>query len=305
MQSDQTWTEQIEGFRLFLKLEKSLSENSIEAYLRDIGKLHNYCTVQNLETLPQHLVYKNIADFIIFINKLGVSDTSQARIISGIRAFYKYLLIEDIIETDPTELIEGPKLQRKLPDVLTTQEIEKMIDAIDLSNPNGQRNKTIIEVLYGSGLRVSELCNLKISNIHFNEEYIKIKGKGSKERLVPLGKLAANNLIIYKDLIRSKIKIKPAFEDFVFINNRGTSYSRIMIFYIIKEAAKNAGITKTISPHSLRHSFASHMVDGGADLRAVQEMLGHESILTTEIYTHIDNSFLRDAIIQFHPRGKF
>ncbi len=305
MSSKSEWSELVEGFRLFLKLEKSLSANSIEAYLRDVSKLENYCAIAKITLLPQNLSYKNISDFVIFIHQLGVSNTSQARIISGIRAFYKYLLIEDLINEDPTALLEGPKLKRTLPDILTIDEIDSMVNSIDLSDKHGQRNKTIIEVLYGCGLRVSELCDLKISNINFEDEFIKVKGKGLKERLVPLGKPAANNLKLYLTAIRNNINILNNFEDYVFINNRGKNYSRVMIFYIIKELTKNAGVTKIISPHTLRHSFASHMVDGGADLRAVQEMLGHESIVTTEIYTHIDNSYLRDAIIQFHPRGKF
>jgi integrase/recombinase XerD len=305
MSSKSEWSELVEGFRLFLKLEKSLSANSIDAYLRDVSKLENYCAIAKITLLPQNLSYKNISDFVIFIHQLGVSNTSQARIISGIRAFYKYLLIEDLINEDPTALLEGPKLKRTLPDILTIDEIDSMVNCIDLSDKHGQRNKTIIEVLYGCGLRVSELCDLKISNINFEDEFIKVKGKGLKERLVPLGKPAANNLKLYLTAIRNTINILNNFEDYVFINNRGKNYSRVMIFYIIKELTKNAGVTKIISPHTLRHSFASHMVDGGADLRAVQEMLGHESIVTTEIYTHIDNSYLRDAIIQFHPRGKF
>jgi len=305
MSSKSEWSELVEGFRLFLKLEKSLSANSIDAYLRDVSKLENYCAIAKITLLPQNLSYKNISDFVIFIHQLGVSNTSQARIISGIRAFYKYLLIEDLINEDPTALLEGPKLKRTLPDILTIDEIDSMVNCIDLSDKHGQRNKTIIEVLYGCGLRVSELCDLKISNINFEDEFIKVKGKGLKERLVPLGKPAANNLKLYLTAIRNNINILNNFEDYVFINNRGKNYSRVMIFYIIKELTKNAGVTKIISPHTLRHSFASHMVDGGADLRAVQEMLGHESIVTTEIYTHIDNSYLRDAIIQFHPRGKF
>jgi integrase/recombinase XerD len=305
MSNKSEWSELVEGFRLFLKLEKSLSANSIDAYLRDVSKLENYCAIAKITLLPQNLSYKNISDFVIFIHQLGVSNTSQARIISGIRAFYKYLLIEDLINEDPTALLEGPKLKRTLPDILTIDEIDSMVNCIDLSDKHGQRNKTIIEVLYGCGLRVSELCDLKISNINFEDEFIKVKGKGLKERLVPLGKPAANNLKLYLTAIRNTINILNNFEDYVFINNRGKNYSRVMIFYIIKELTKNAGVTKIISPHTLRHSFASHMVDGGADLRAVQEMLGHESIVTTEIYTHIDNSYLRDAIIQFHPRGKF
>ena len=299
------WNEHIEGFRLFLKLEKSLSNNSIEAYLRDVSKLQNFCTINNIQILPQHLQYKQIASFIIFLNELGVSESSQARILSGVRAFYKYFLIEDLINNDPTELIEGPKLKRTLPDVLSVQEIQNIIDAIDMSILNAQRNKAIVEVLYGCGLRVSELCNLKLSNIFFNDDYIKVKGKGSKERLVPMGKPASDNLRSYINEVRVHISPQFNFEDFVFLNNRGKNYSRVMIFYIIKKLVKDAFISKNISPHTFRHSFASHMIDGGADLRAVQEMLGHESILTTEIYTHIDSSFLRDAIIQFHPRGKF
>jgi len=304
MNTHNVWNDFIKEFKVFLRLEKSLSNNSIEAYLRDIGKLKEYCELMDINIFPQVLSYKHISQFVIYINDIGVAATSQARIISGIRAFYKYLLIEDIIDVDPTEQIDLPRLQRKLPDVLSNLEIESLISSIDLSKPNANRNKAIIEVLYGCGLRVSELCNLKISTVFIDDEFIKVKGKGSKERLVPIGKPALESLKIYLHNDRTHQKNLPKFEDFIFLNNRGKNLSRVMVFYIIKDAVSNAKIAKKISPHTLRHSFASHLVDGGANLRAVQQMLGHESITTTEIYTHVDSAYLHQAIIDFHPRGK-
>ena len=299
-----SWNDAIEGFRIFLKLEKSLSANSIEAYLRDVDKLKFYALGELDCETPILLDFKKLSSFLTYLSGFGFTATSQARIISGIRAFYKYLLIDDLIPLDPTELLESPKLTRHLPDVLNIQEIEDIINSIDLSEPNANIDKAIIELLYGCGLRVSELIQLKLSQIYFKEEFIKVVGKGNKERLVPLGLPALKAIENYMLADRNKTKIQTSYEDFLFINNRGKNYSRVMVFLIIKQRVKNAGISKVISPHTFRHSFASHMVEGGADLRAVQEMLGHESILTTEIYTHIDSSLLRESIVLFHPRGR-
>ena len=301
---DLNWDEAMEGFRVFLKLEKSLSSNSIEAYMRDVEKLKLYALSDLGARTPITIKYKDLSSFLIYVSKFGFTATSQARIISGIRAFYKYLLIDDVIQSDPTELLESPKLSRTLPDILNIQEIESIIDAIDLSLPNGNRDRAIIEILYGCGLRVSELVHLKLSQLYLSDEFIKVVGKGNKERLVPLGMPASKAIQNYLLSDRKQIKIQPGYEDFLLLNNRGKNYSRVMIFLIVKQRVKEAGISKVISPHTFRHSFASHMVEGGADLRAVQEMLGHESILTTEIYTHVDSSLLRESIVMFHPRGR-
>jgi integrase/recombinase XerD len=297
------WRSAIKGFRAYLKLEKSLSENSIEAYSRDIDKLFQYSEIQNIKLKPESVTLTNLRDFIVWINELGMIPSSQARILSGIKSFYKYLLIEDVIKSDPSELLESPKLQRKLPDTLSYHEINAMIDAIDVSKPEGGRNKAIIEVLYGCGLRVSELTELKRSNLYLDIEFIKVTGKGSKERLVPIGSSAIKALTIWIESIRVHFPVIKGEEDLVFLNRRGKRLTRVYIFLLIKELAAKAGLHKTISPHTLRHSFATHLVEGGADLRAVQEMLGHESITTTEIYTHLDREYLKGTIIQYHPRS--
>ncbi len=297
------WKAEINGFKSYLKLERSLSENSIEAYLHDIEKLTTYLTQSNISVSPEKLEHKTIEEFLAWIHDLGMTATSQARVLSGIRAFYKYLLIENLITTDPTELIESPRLARKLPDFLSADEINTIIAAIDLSEKNGHRNKAMLETLYSSGLRVSELVNLKISDLFFESGFIKVIGKGNKQRLVPIGTQAIKNIMLYKENYRNLSKIKPEYLDYLFINNRGESLTRVMIFSIIKKLAALAGIKKKISPHTFRHSFATHLVEGGADLRAVQEMLGHESITTTEIYTHLDREYLRDNILKFHPRA--
>jgi integrase/recombinase XerD len=291
------------GFVSFLKLEKSLSANSIEAYNRDVGKLLQYLETHELQLSPQELTLKRLQDFLKWIHELGMTPTSQARVISGLRAFYKYLLLEGITTTNPTELLELPKTGRKLPDVLSQDDITKIIDGVDLSRHDGERNKAMLEVLYGCGLRVSELVNLEISNIRFNEGFMTVTGKGNKQRLVPIGGPAIRQLKIYLELIRVHQTVKKGSEDFVFLNNRGSRLSRVMVFYIVKEAAEKAGIRKEISPHTFRHSFATHLVEGGADLRAVQEMLGHASITTTEIYTHLDRDYLRKNILKYHPRS--
>jgi integrase/recombinase XerD len=297
------WHSAIKGFQSYLKLEKSLSKNSIEAYSRDIDKLYQFSDSQLIKINPENITLTHLRQFIVWINELGMIPSSQARILSGIKSFYKYLLMEDLIKSDPSELLEAPKIQRKLPDTLSYIEINKLIDAIDVSKPEGARNKAILEVLYGSGLRVSELTELKLSNLYLDIEFIKVTGKGSKERLVPIGASAVKALKIWIESIRVHFPIKKGEEDLVFVNRRGTRLSRVYIFMIIKQLAVITGISKTISPHTFRHSFATHLVEGGADLRAVQEMLGHESIATTEIYTHLDREYLKGTIIQFHPRS--
>ncbi len=299
------WENYIKGFGEFLKFEKSLSPNTIEAYLHDIRKLTQYLDYSKQDTSPEKLELKDLQGFLRWANKLGMNSTTQARVISGIKAFYKYLIIEDIIKANPTELLEAPKTGRKLPDTLSIDEINQLINAIDLSTPEGERNKAILETLYGCGLRVSELTNLKISNLFFKSGFVKITGKGNKERLIPIGTIAMKQINIYLENIRIHLKIKKGNEDIVFLNRRGAKLSRVMIFTIIKNLVEKIGMKKNISPHTFRHSFATHLIEGGANLRAIQEMLGHESISTTEIYTHINKEFLRDTIIQFHPRAKF
>jgi len=297
------WNSYIKGFRSFLLLEKSLSGNSIDAYLHDVEKLIQYLEFTQQEFSPEKVELKHVQGFVKWINELGMSPYSQARIISGIRAFYKYLIIENIVKNDPAELLESPKINRKLPDVLSIDEINRLLDEIDRSTPQGERNKAILETLYGCGLRVSELVNLKISDIHFNEGFVRIIGKGNKERLAPIGNVAMKQIRIYLENVRNHIEIKKGNSDILFLNSRGSKLSRQMIFLIIKGLAEKIGLKKKIGPHTFRHSFATHLIEGGADLRAVQDMLGHESITTTEIYTHLDREFLRDAIIQFHPRS--
>lgn len=297
------WKIYIQGFKSFLTLEKALSKNSIEAYLHDVEKLHQFLEFKKYDFGPKDIELKHLQEFLKWINELGMSAGTQARVISGIKGFYKYLLLENILSNDPTALLEAPKLGRKLPDVLSVEDINMIINAIDLSKPEGQRNKAMLETLYSCGLRVSELVNLKISNLYFNDGFIKVTGKGDKERLVPIGSPALKQITIYKNEVRCHNVPKKDNEDFLFLNRRGAKLSRVMVFIIIKELALKIGMKKHISPHTFRHSFATHLIDGGADLRAVQEMLGHESITTTEIYTHLDREYLRLAIIQFHPRS--
>jgi integrase/recombinase XerD len=297
------WQSLFRGFKSYLRLERSLSANTIEAYIRDVEKLKQYFEAAGIEKKASEISSDDLKNFLVWINELGMLSTSQARILSGLKTFFKYLIQEDLIKTDPSALLESPKLSRKLPDTLSIIEINKLIDAIDLSKPEGMRNKAMLEVLYGCGLRVTELTTLKISNLHLDIEFIKIIGKGNKERLVPIGSEAVKFLTIYLEESRNQIKIKPGKEDFVFLNNRGNPLSRVMVFIIIKGLAEKIGLKKRISPHTFRHSFATHLIEGGADLRAIQEMLGHESITTTEIYTHLDRDYLRQTIIQFHPRS--
>lgn len=298
------WDTYKKGYRAYLRLEKSLSDHSVEAYLHDVEKLTTYLQISQTLKSPAEIHLTDLQQFVKWVGGLGMTATSQARIISGIRSFYKYCLIEQIIQTDPSTLLEAPKTSRKLPDTLSFEEIELVIAQPDQSTPDGNRNKAILETMYSCGLRVSEVVNLKISGLYLDVGFIRVIGKGDKERLVPIGRDAVKYIKLYKDNIRVHQAIQPGFEDILFLNNRGKNLSRVMIFYIIKQAAKLAGITKNISPHTFRHSFATHLVEGGADLRAVQEMLGHESITTTEIYTHLNRDFLRDTLQRFHPAFK-
>ena len=297
------WELHVKQFRNYLKLERSLSENTIEAYERDVRKLSQFLEMMKKEVSPSTLKSKHLKNFVEYLNELGVSPFSQSRIISGIKAFYKYLMFEEVITQDPTTLIESPRLGRKLPDTLDFHEIEKLLESIDLSKPEGSRNRAMLEVLYSSGLRVSELINLKLSNIYFDIGFLRVTGKGNKERLVPIGRTALKFLKIYLEEIRVHSPIQKNHKAFVFLNRRGKSLTRVMIFTIIKQLANTIGLRKTISPHTFRHSFATHLLEGGADLRAVQEMLGHESITTTEIYTHLDRDYLKQVIKEFHPRS--
>lgn len=297
------WQSALNSFKSYLKLERSLSANTVEAYLRDVEKLYQYFQSKSLPNSPTEVRSEDLRLFLVWVNELGMLALTQARVLSGLKAFFKYLILEKQISKDPSALLESPKMTRKLPDTLNIIEINKLIDAIDLSRPEGMRNKAMLEILYGCGLRVSELTGLKISNLYLDIDFIKITGKGNKERLVPIGSEAIKYLKIYLKEIRIHIPIKPGNEDFVFLNRRGSPLSRVMVFLIIKDLAQIAGIKKSISPHTFRHSFATHLIEGGADLRAVQEMLGHESITTTEIYTHLDREYLRDTIIHFHPRS--
>ncbi len=299
-----SWQSYIKGFRSYLKLEKSLSENSVEAYLRDVDKFVRYMDLEGLKLTVDEVKLEHLESFIKWINEIGMDAHSQARIISGMRAFYKYLMMEDVLSVNPTELLITPRLSRKLPDTLNIDEINALIDSIDQSTPEGVRNKAMLETLYGCGLRVSELVGLKISDLFMDVEYIKVIGKGNKERLIPIGSQAIKFINIYLDTIRVHVSPKKGEEDIVFLNRRGSRLSRVMVFLIIKDCAARAGLKKTISPHTFRHSFATHLIEGGADLRAVQEMLGHASITTTEIYTHLDRDFLRSTIMQYHPRYK-
>jgi len=298
-----SWDVYIKQFRNYLKLERSLAGNSIEAYVRDITKLREFFEIKNLEVSPLKVSQANLVDFIEFLNELGMSPYTQARMLSGVKGFFKFLLYEQLIDKDPSELLESPKIGRKLPDTLEFHEIEALLAEIDLSTDGGTRNRAMLETLYSSGLRVTELIELRISNIYVEEGFVRVIGKGSKERLVPIGREALKYIRLYKDHVRVHLDIKKGHEDFLFLNMRGSHISRISVFTIIKDLALKAGIKKSISPHTFRHSFATHLIEGGADLRAVQEMLGHESITTTEIYTHLDRDYLKQIINEFHPRS--
>ena len=294
-----SWEISIKSFKTYLQIELSLSKNSIDAYVGDVKKFSEF--YRNIT--KDNITRENIVDFLTHLKEDNISARSQARTLSSLKAFYKYLLIEDDIIYNPTELIESPKIGLKLPDTLSLDEIDNLISAIDLSSKHGERNRCILETLYSCGLRVSELINLQLSNINFLEGYVKVIGKGDKERLSPIGGRALKHLTIYIDKVRINQSLQKGHEDFVFINNRGTKLTRVMIFIIIKKLAEKIGLKKSISPHTFRHSFATHLIEGGADLRAVQDMLGHESITTTEIYTHLDKDYLRSNILQYHPRS--
>ncbi len=294
----------IEAFKKYLKLEKSSSQNTVDAYLHDVKLLAQHLELENAEIKLTEISQKHISDFLVNLTELGLSSNSQARILSGINSFFDFLILENLIQNNPTALISFPKPGRKLPDVISAIEIEHLIKSIDLSEPHGHRNKVIIETMYGGGLRVSELISLKISNIYWKDGFLKIIGKGNKERFTPIGEETLKQLSDYIKLIRIHIKPKRAATDTVFLTDRGSGLTRQMIFLIVKKLVANAGIKKNVSPHTFRHSFATHLLEGGADLRAVQQMLGHSSITTTEIYTHIDREYLREAIISFHPRSK-
>ena len=296
-----TWKQSFRNFETYLRLEKSLSDNSVEAYLNDVYKLEKYFSEAGIDISPNKVNYPDLKSFLTWYGANNTNTRTQSRVLSGVRAFFRYLLIEGEIEENPASLIESPKIGLKLPEVLSVSEIDRIIGEIDLSKPEGHRNKAIIETLYGCGLRVSELVNLRLTDIHYNEEFVVVTGKGNKQRLVPVSQKALKEIDIYKQDRNRLPVIKD--QNILFLNRRGSHLTRAMIFTIIKDLAARAGIRKNISPHTFRHSFATHMIEAGADLRAVQEMLGHESILTTEIYTHIDRSFLRDTLIMFHPRA--
>lgn len=294
----------LKAFRAWLRLEQNHSENTIEAYVEDVKKLYVFLAAQNKKIATLLITTKHIQLFLRWINELGLGASTQARILSGIKSYFRFLVMDEILKINPAELLETPRAMRKLPTVLSLEEIDGMIATIDKSKNHSQRNHAIIETLYGCGLRASELTNLKINNLHFNEEFIRVIGKGNHERLIPIGKPAIKEITTYMQTERVHIEVQKGEENYVFLNRRGYHLTRAMIFTIVKELAKLAGITKTISPHTFRHSFATHMVENGADLRVVQEMLGHKSILTTEIYTHLDRHYLRETIIEFHPHGR-
>ncbi len=299
------WIPYIKGFEAYLLMEKSLSKNSIEAYLRDVEKLVEYFGVKGIDLMPEKVRGRHIEEFLSYLSDLGLSEKSSARMLSGIKAFYKYLMMEDAISDDPTDGIAGPKLSRYLPDVLSIEEVEAIIAAIDMSEPTGQRNRAMLETLYACGLRVSELVNLRRSHYFPDQGFLRVVGKNNKERLIPIGNTAIKHIEIYLDSVRRHLPtIAPKDEDILFLNRRGSRLSRVMIFHIIKELTTKAGIHKSVSPHTFRHSFATHIVEMGADLRAVQEMLGHESILTTEIYTHVNAEYLRQTILDYHPLSR-
>ena len=298
------WNHYIKNFEAYLKIEKSLSGNSVSAYLHDVQLLRNYLMIEKNDAKPDDLSLQDLEHFLAHLHDLGLADRSQARIISGLKAFYKYLVTDDYIKEDPTALIEGPKLGKKLPDTLSFEEIEKLIGALDLSKDENIRNKAMLETLYSSGLRVTEMINLRISHIYKDVEFIRIIGKGNKERLVPIGSEAIKHIDIYLEHVRNKLPQYPKYSDILFLNRRGSPISRVMVFLVIKKLAQNIGLNKSISPHTFRHSFATHLIEGGADLRAIQQMLGHASITTTEIYTHLDQQYLKESLSMHHPRFK-
>ena len=298
------WNNYLEEFGDYLKQERSLAQNSLMAYVSDVEKLQQYADVADWEQSPRELTQSDLLQFIAYIYDLGMSAPSQARILVGVKAFYKFLLHRDLIEDDPSVLIEGPKIDQKLPDVLSYDEIEQILSAIDLSKAEGVRNRAIIETLYSSGMRVTELTELRLSNLYADIGFLRVWGKGDKERIVPIGRDALKYIKMYTQHVRNHLEVQPGHEDYVFLNRRGTKLSRVMIFNIVKDATARAGVEKNVSPHTFRHSFALHLVEGGANLRAVQDMLGHVSITTTEIYTHLDRDYLRQVIDTYHPRAK-
>lgn len=298
-----SWDTYLKDFGNYLRLERSLSANSIEAYLRDVSKLKEFAYLRKKTFTATNVSHQQLQEFLVYVNELGLSAHSQARLLSGLKSFYKFLLAEEVIDKDPTELLEGPKLGRKLPDTLDYHEVEELLAAIDLSTPEGMRNRAMLEVLYGSGLRVSELVNLKLNQILKAEGFLRVLGKGNKERLVPVGSDAIKYLYLFIEEVRVHIAPQKGFEAIVFLNRRGRKMTRVFVFLMIKALAEKIGLKKSISPHTFRHSFATHLIEGGADLRAVQEMLGHESITTTEIYTHLDRDYLKQVVREFHPRA--
>ncbi len=299
-----TWNSALQGFSSYLRLERALSANSIQAYIHDVKKLIEFLNIIGVEVQPQHVTTTQLQQFVAYIAQLGVEPTSQARFISGLKTFYKYLLVEDIINDDPTALLDAPKLSRKIPQVLSYDEVQLLLSVIDLSEPQGTRNRAMIETLYASGLRVSELIDLRLSNMFLDIGFIRVIGKGNKERLVPIGEDAIKHILFYIKNVRNQQVIAKDNENFVFLNRRGKKLTRVMVFLIIKELAEIAGIKKDVSPHTFRHSFATHLLEGGADLKAIQDMLGHESITTTEIYTHLDKDYLRETVLMFHPMNR-
>lgn len=297
------WSEYLDSYRNYLQLEKSLSENTVDAYFKDIKKFTDYLKSNGFSGNPSEITQEKIREFIDYINELGMSASSQARALSGIKSFFKYLLIQDKIDKDPSSLIETPKIGKKLPVVLSPEEVTNLIAAVDLDSETGYRNRAILEVLYGCGIRVSELVDLRLTNIHFDEGFIKVQGKGNKERLIPLGQKAKDAILLFIEKYRSTINIDKKDENILFLNRRGKKITRVMIFTIIKDLSIKIDLGKRVSPHTFRHSFATHLLEGGADIRAIQDMLGHESITTTELYTHLDKEYLKDTIMRFHPRS--
>ena len=297
------WDRYIKLFENYLRLERSLSANSIEAYIRDVVKLKEFTDISNEGDVPTATRPEHLRNFLEYIHELGLSAHTQARMLSGVKAFYKYLEFENVISQDPTALLEGPKLGRKLPDVLTVDEIDQLLGAIDLSKPEGMRNRAMLETLYSSGLRVSELVGLRISNVYFDIGFLRGIGKGNKERLVPIGREALKYIRMYREEVRVHVPVQPGFENVLFLNRRGKQLTRVMVFTVIKNLVAATQLRKKVSPHTFRHSFATHLIEGGADLRVVQEMLGHESITTTEIYTHLDRDYLKQVVQEFHPRS--
>ncbi len=299
------WQVTLHGFKAYMLLERSLSPHTIEAYLGDVNKLVQFIQISGQELGPADVQADTLSAFVMWLHELGLGARSQARLLSALKTFYKYLLLENMVQADPTELLEGPRLPRHFPEVLSFEDIQRMLDAIDLSAPNGPRNRAMLETLYACGLRVSELVDLRLSNLYLDIGFVKVIGKGDKERIVPIGEDAVKHIRLYIEGVRQgMLNIHKDHANYLFLNNRGKKLTRVMVFLIIKELARKAGIQKNVSPHTFRHSFATHLIEGGADLKAVQDMLGHESILTTEIYTHLDKEYLRETVLQYHPRNR-